>query len=201
MNLNKAGSLKLLRDVFGDRKKDEIEGFIEHLPAALETLDEREQCVLKKRYYENNTLKDTGKSLIRAIGNPCDGVGKERARSIQYRAIRKLRHPTRKRILEGRSSLKEFFSTELAASGKDAPFICSIENSDLFMSNSADFEAIKQSPVCDLADFSVRTMNCFKNSGINTVGDLLNKSEKEMLRIKNFGRKSLNEVKNALGLI
>src|SRR5882757_1548221 len=48
-------------------------------------------------------------------------------------------------------------------------------------------------------ELSVRSYNCLKNANIQTIGDLVQKSEAEMLRTKNFGRKSLNEIKEILG--
>src|SRR4051795_4637795 len=47
-------------------------------------------------------------------------------------------------------------------------------------------------------ELSVRTYNCLKNANIQTIGELVQKSEAEMLRTKNFGRKSLNEIKEIL---
>lgn len=43
-------------------------------------------------------------------------------------------------------------------------------------------------------DLSVRSYNCLKRAGINTVGDLIQKNEEEMMRVRNLGRKSLKEV-------
>ena len=43
-------------------------------------------------------------------------------------------------------------------------------------------------------DLSVRSFNCLKRAGINTVGDLVNKSEEDMMKVRNLGRKSLEEV-------
>jgi DNA-directed RNA polymerase subunit alpha len=48
-------------------------------------------------------------------------------------------------------------------------------------------------------ELSVRSYNCLKNANIQSIGDLVQKSEAEMLRTKNFGRKSLNEIKEILG--
>ena len=45
------------------------------------------------------------------------------------------------------------------------------------------------------AELSVRSMNCLKNDNIIYIGDLVQKTEPEMLRTPNFGRKSLNEMK------
>ena len=51
-------------------------------------------------------------------------------------------------------------------------------------------------------DLSVRSFNCLKRAGINTVEDLINKSEDDMMKVRNLGRKSLEEVMyklNSLG--
>ena len=47
-------------------------------------------------------------------------------------------------------------------------------------------------------ELSVRSYNCLKNANIRTIRELVQKSEAEMLRTKNFGRKSLNEIKEIL---
>jgi DNA-directed RNA polymerase subunit alpha len=50
----------------------------------------------------------------------------------------------------------------------------------------------------DELELSVRANNCLKNASIKTIADLVQKSEHEMLKTKNFGRKSLNEIKEIL---
>ena len=52
-------------------------------------------------------------------------------------------------------------------------------------------------PVSDL-ELSVRSANCLQNAKINLIGELVQKSDAEMLKTKNFGRKSLNEIKAIL---
>jgi DNA-directed RNA polymerase subunit alpha len=47
-------------------------------------------------------------------------------------------------------------------------------------------------------ELSVRSYNCLKNANIRTIRELVQKSEGEMLKTKNFGRKSLNEIKEIL---
>jgi DNA-directed RNA polymerase subunit alpha len=47
-------------------------------------------------------------------------------------------------------------------------------------------------------ELSVRSYNCLKNANIQTIGELVQKTEAEMLKTKNFGRKSLNEIKEIL---
>ena len=51
----------------------------------------------------------------------------------------------------------------------------------------------------DELELSVRSANCLKNDNIVYIGDLIQKTEAEMLRTPNFGRKSLNEIKEVLG--
>ena len=50
----------------------------------------------------------------------------------------------------------------------------------------------------DELELSVRSSNCLKNANIHLIGELVQKSENEMLKTKNFGRKSLNEIKEIL---
>jgi DNA-directed RNA polymerase subunit alpha len=47
-------------------------------------------------------------------------------------------------------------------------------------------------------DFSVRSYNCLKRAGINTVGELIQKTEEEMMKVRNLGKKSLEEVDDKL---
>jgi DNA-directed RNA polymerase subunit alpha len=56
----------------------------------------------------------------------------------------------------------------------------------------------KLSKSVDEMELSVRSYNCLKNANIRTIGELVQKTEAEMLKTKNFGRKSLNEIKEIL---
>jgi DNA-directed RNA polymerase subunit alpha len=47
-------------------------------------------------------------------------------------------------------------------------------------------------------ELSVRSSNCLKNANIKSIADLVTKSEVDMLKYRNFGRKSLNEIKEVL---
>jgi DNA-directed RNA polymerase subunit alpha len=80
----------------------------------------------------------------------------------------------------------------------------SVEKTDLVHSISENpvFNSNLLKSVEDL-ELSVRSYNCLKNANIKTIADLVQKTEQEMLRTKNFGRKSLNEIKeilNGMGL-
>jgi len=50
----------------------------------------------------------------------------------------------------------------------------------------------------DELELSVRSANCLKNAGIKLIGELVSRTEAEMLKTQNFGRKSLNEIKDVL---
>lgn len=63
--------------------------------------------------------------------------------------------------------------------------------------DGGDLGVLLHKAIDDL-DLSVRSANCLRNANINTVGDLVVRSEKEMLETKNFGRKSLEEIQEVL---
>ncbi|MBP0960029.1 MAG: DNA-directed RNA polymerase subunit alpha, partial [Oscillospiraceae bacterium] len=50
----------------------------------------------------------------------------------------------------------------------------------------------------DELELSVRSFNCLKRAGINTVNDLISRSEEEMMKVRNLGKKSFDEVKEKL---
>ena len=58
-------------------------------------------------------------------------------------------------------------------------------------------ERILEMPIEDL-ELSVRSYNCLKRAGISTVQDLANKTEADMMKVRNLGKKSLDEVVNKL---
>ena len=59
-------------------------------------------------------------------------------------------------------------------------------------------EEIRRDKVLEMSiddlDLSVRSFNCLKRAGINTVEDLINRTEEDMIKVRNLGRKSLDEV-------
>ena len=62
---------------------------------------------------------------------------------------------------------------------------------------SAEYNQVYDTAIEDL-DFSVRTYNCLKRANINTLGDLAVRSEDEMMKVRNLGKKSLEEVMQKL---
>jgi len=70
----------------------------------------------------------------------------------------------------------------------------------ILVSPEAAFEALSPDlmlPIEDL-DLSVRSYNCLKREGIGTVGELLRRTEQDLLEVRNFGQKSVDEVKEKL---
>ena len=59
-------------------------------------------------------------------------------------------------------------------------------------------EEIKRDKILEMSiddlDLSVRSFNCLKRAGIDTVEDLVNRTEEDMIKVRNLGRKSLDEV-------
>ncbi|QPJ58530.1 hypothetical protein E5P55_01015 [Candidatus Pinguicoccus supinus] len=81
------------------------------------------------------------------------------------------------------------------------------KNSNKYISNSTyeNEELIKSNKILNILntsvneiELSVRSINCLNSANITTVGELCSKTETDMLKYKNFGKKSLLEIKNKL---
>jgi len=80
-------------------------------------------------------------------------------------------------------------------------FINFEEEMESGLDNSHDGPALRNDNLnrsVEELELSVRSYNCLKNANIATIGELIQKTEAEMLKTKNFGRKSLNEIKEIL---
>ena len=82
---------------------------------------------------------------------------------------------------------------QLVAEMSDEPPTLELGETSAAMASSPELEM----PIEDL-DLSERPRNCLKRAQVNTVGELLRKSEDDLLAITNFGQKSLDEVKEKL---
>ncbi len=69
-----------------------------------------------------------------------------------------------------------------------------IANTDIMVDTVEEKQDKVLETTIEELDLSVRSFNCLKRAGINTVADLVSKSEAEMMRVRNLGRKSLEEV-------
>ena len=89
-----------------------------------------------------------------------------------------------------RDHLSIFVNVEDDESSDEAPVEISDQDREMYMD--------KLNKSVDELELSVRSYNCLKNANIRTIGELVQKTESEMLKTKNFGRKSLNEIKEIL---
>ena len=72
------------------------------------------------------------------------------------------------------------------------------QNSAILVQSDDNPKTTVLSMTIEELDFSVRSFNCLKRAGINTVEDLISKTEDDMMKVRNLGRKSLEEVVNKL---
>ncbi len=86
-----------------------------------------------------------------------------------------------------REHMNIFINFEEEAVVEEAPVQAEVEKFNEYLNRSVEE-----------LELSVRSYNCLKNANIQTIGDLVVRSEADMLKTKNFGRKSLNEIKEIL---
>ena len=72
-----------------------------------------------------------------------------------------------------------------------------VEESGESAANNPELDSILATKVEDM-DLTVRSFNCLMRADIKTVGDLVSKTEEEIMKVRNLGRKSLDEVKDKL---
>lgn len=176
------------------------------LEAALENLTAREKDIIRRRFFKGETLETIGEDYHRSS---------ERIRTIEGKALRRLRNPAifsgvryaiPEKLLEYTRGLEERvakqdlqiaqrdliigeYESRFGPLQIDAQQIISREELDLRRKLDCAIEEI---------EMDVRSYNCLKNANIKTIRTLVQKTEEELLRTKNFGRKSLNEIKGIL---
>lgn len=185
----------------------------------LQTLTPREEKVLRWRF---GAFEKVAMSL-EEIGEEFD-VGRERIRQIEAKALIKLRHPSRRKKIELAYSLRtdaELESIETVQKAQEDEITwrkrlySSIEKEvmDKLATDDSLYQRVRSireehsfttqcegwtyKPVEEL-ELSVRSSNCLKNACIQTIGDLCNKTAVDLLKCRNFGRKSLKEIKEVL---
>jgi len=73
------------------------------------------------------------------------------------------------------------------------------QNAEIMVEKEEDQKEKVLEMTIEELDLSVRSYNCLKRAGINTVQELSHKTEEDMMKVRNLGRKSLDEVKSKLG--
>ncbi len=99
------------------------------------------------------------------------------------------------RILQDQLALFVHFEDAMPAGGSPMIGMAAAHQADEGDTNQLNRYLLKK---VDELELSVRSANCLKNDNIIYIGDLVQKTEAEMLRTPNFGRKSLNEIKEVL---
>lgn len=157
-------------------------------------LSERENKVLQMRYEWGMTLEEAGKEC---------GVTRERIRQVEAKAIRKLRFQQYKGTImcvpkeewrkaqndaEHYKAQSEYLQSELDK----------IRNITPEQMEEAEKKCTLLETTINELDLSVRSYNCCKRAGINTLGDLCGKTYTEMTRVRNLGKRSLQEIENKM---
>lgn len=168
-----------------------FEIYVPALMESLKSLTEREQKVLEMRFKHFMTLEEAGKGF---------GVTRDRIRQIEAKAIRKLRNPRHWKSWK-LDTMGKYIEAEKEASG------LALENINLkrklerlgltpeqIKEPERTLEPVKASLSIEDLELSVRSYNCLKRAGINTLKDLTEKTYNEMIKVRNLGRKSLEEV-------
>lgn len=173
-------------------EKDAWQLFEIYVPALMESLKsltEREQKILEMRFRHFMTLEETGKEF---------NVTRDRIRQIEAKAIRKLRHPRHWKSWK-LDTMGKYIEAEKEASGLALENINLKRKLERLGATPEQIKEPEREP--ELADvsieeleLSVRSYNCLKRADINTLKDLTKKTYDEMIRVRNLGRKSLEEV-------
>lgn len=180
------------------------------------TLTPHEEKVIRMRYGlggERQSLEEIGAHF---------NVTRERIRQVEAKTLRKLRHPSRSRYLKNFQNMQIRLT---ALSDRTKSFEDKLRTTDENLDQvsrrlEVTEQALRQLPFAkelaglpedspkpvdpildrsvDELEFSVRTYNCLDRAGIKTVRDLVQRSDREMLAVKNFGKKCLREIKEIL---
>jgi predicted DNA-binding protein YlxM (UPF0122 family) len=153
-------------------------GITKILSESFGCLTENELYVLS-HYYGINKERANFSEIARKLN-----LSRSRIGGIHKTAIQKLFPAIRKRIIT------DFYGE----------FIGRQEFFKLRKIKGCDMEQTLILPLEQL-ELTVRSYNCLRNAHIWTVGDLIKKTERQLLEIPNFGRKGLNEVKDQLKMI
>lgn len=192
----------------------------ETVEIALETLTEREKKALIMYYRDGMEWEEIGTVF---------GVGRERVRQIMLKAMRKMRHPSRLNYLylgnrgyislkKAQENLQKDFEVRMRAKMVDhmSDYISGAFEREFAIAKESVLRGLRKpyenlkgdnTTVMDLTieelDLSIRSYNCLKRAGLNTVNDICQLSADDLLHIRNLGKRSYDEIKrklNSLGI-
>lgn len=164
--------LHIGRLILNDAESQEV--YIKGVAEVLEKLSEREQMIMWSRYAEKKTLREVALEF---------NVVAERIRQIEAKALRKLGHPRNR-------------SCVMAISVKQHQDEIS-EYEEEMKKNGALPKVIAEIPIEEL-DLSIRPYNCLRRAGISTIEQLQQVPEEKLWRLRNLGRKSMEEIQSKL---
>lgn len=157
-------------------------------------LNEQCQKVMYERIINKRTLRAIGKLL---------NISQERVRQIEAKSIRKLKYMRGYLVLGEKINnyYKEIEDLERDLQRKVYSIKINIEKlQKQELTEEEVKEIVKKDfnmPIEEL-DLSVRSYNCLKRSGMQTIRDLIETSDEQLIRIRNMGRKSFKEIKEKL---
>lgn len=171
-----------------------------------ERCTEREDNAIRMFFKYKMSFKSVGEHL---------GCSLERARQIVYKGMKRVKYyiyhyqemveeQERKRIAKEESDKLDARRVELIQACRETGIIS--EDVTIYFgkptfgldeSKLSDEEKTLKLPIEDL-DLSVRSYNCLRRAGLTTIGSLVDKTESQMMRVKNLGKKSLKEIRYKL---
>lgn len=160
----------------------------------LDTITEREKDIVIARFKDKRTLQEIGKSL---------GLTRERIRQIEVKALRKLKHPTRVwhlktiTIEEHNKALENIMRLEAEnhrITNKYNKLVEDVKTGKAISKlTKEEVTNIYNMPIEELG-LSVRAYNCLWRVGIRDLGNLLELRLEELMRIRNLGVKTADEI-------
>ena len=165
-----------------------FEHFNERLEFLLTKLviTDREEKIIRLYYIDGKTFEEIGKYF---------GITRERIKQINEKAIKKLKL-FKKYFYGGKWCLmEELAKEEYQKYLETQKSFRKYESAKQYILQyeSGMFLPIREQKIENL-DLSMRSYNCLKRAGIKTIGDLLNFSYYDLIKIRNLGRKSMKEV-------
>lgn len=188
----------------GLNPEDVVPAFIQDFDNILcNIVSQREEFCIVKFYKELKTLADIGK---------CFNVTRERVRQIIAKGLKKVRfHAIRyEHVLEKIEERKRYEEEYEALQEKREKLIKAFRETGIISDEMAVYFGdinigLKEGATppfakmsIDELDLSVRSYNCLRRAGINTLQDLMNLYEEELYKVKNLGKKSLREIKGKM---
>ena len=165
-----------------------FEHFNERLEFLLTKLviTDREEKIIRLYYIDGKTFEEIGKEF---------GTTRERIRQIQTKAIEKLKL-FKKYFYVGKWCLMEDLAKEeyqKYLETQKSYWKYESAKQYILQYESGTFLPLKEQKIDNL-DLSMRSYNCLKRAGIRTIGDLLNFTYYDLIKIRNLGRKSMKEI-------